>query len=509
MYSILLVDDEKAIRDYLPIVIPFEEHGFKITAVARNGQEALDKLAMIRPDLILLDVRMPIMDGIEFLKILRQGKFSDTLVVVLSGYRDFDYAREAMRYGVRSYLNKPVDEDEIIPLLDEMRAKLDEYYMKKHSELLRQRLSVLNDLYNGAEEKRSELRDYTLMSCVLLPYSQECGCDRPYFTMQECISKMVGQLENCLFRSDDGYITLLLPDKAFEPFSNSKKLYADNLLGVFRAYKLNCSLLFDSYILAYPDKTFKEDFVAHMDMMLTELFFAPTGFIEYCPQYFKSTDQLCSENKYICDIRQCASLVNEDGLRNSINKLADDVYNSRLNISRIKEITSRIYYIIRDELLLDDDENVPALLLNLQEVMDCPYFVTFNQWRASLDAFINDALDFAKNKCKMPNYRVNKDVIDYVHQHYKEPITLKQIADRFFVNPVYLGRAFHKATGMNFSQYVNRLRIAEAKRLLLHTDKLIYEIASEIGYSESKYFITKFVEEVGKSPKEYRNQFGT
>lgn len=240
MYSILLVDDEKTIREYLPIAIPFEEYGFKVTGTARNGQEALDKLSAIKPDLILLDIRMPVVDGLQFLEILRQGEFSDTLVIVLSGYKDFEYAKEAMKYGVKFYLNKPVDEEEIIPLLKEVHKELDRYNEEKSFELLRKHINVLNDLYNGVDENEEVLRGYTLMTCVPLPRSQDFKCDRPYLLMQQCLSKAIGGFENYLFRTDNSQITLMLPYTVFEPFSNSKELFADNLLGVFDEHKINC-----------------------------------------------------------------------------------------------------------------------------------------------------------------------------------------------------------------------------------------------------------------------------
>lgn len=118
MYSVLLVDDEKSIREHLTKAIPFEKYGFTIRNTAQNGKEALEKLSATSPDLILLDVRMPVMDGLEFLKLLRQSEYANTQVIVLSGYNEFEYAKEAMKYGVKAYLNKPVDEDEMIPLLE-------------------------------------------------------------------------------------------------------------------------------------------------------------------------------------------------------------------------------------------------------------------------------------------------------------------------------------------------------------------------------------------------------
>ena len=121
MYSILLIDDEKSIRENLAKAIPFEEHGFWVSSAAQNGKEALEKLPSVCPDLILLDVRMPVMDGLEFVRLLRQSEYANTQVVMLSGYYEFEYAKEAIKYGVKAYLSKPVDIKEILPLLEKIR----------------------------------------------------------------------------------------------------------------------------------------------------------------------------------------------------------------------------------------------------------------------------------------------------------------------------------------------------------------------------------------------------
>ena len=126
MYTILLIDDEKSIRDNLPLAVPFEAAGFTVAATASHGQEALDKLPAVTPALILLDVCMPVMDGLQFLRRLREGDHAGVRVVMLSGFSDFAYAKEAMKYGVKAYLTKPADEEEFLPLLAELRQELDE-----------------------------------------------------------------------------------------------------------------------------------------------------------------------------------------------------------------------------------------------------------------------------------------------------------------------------------------------------------------------------------------------
>lgn len=506
MYSILLVDDEKTIREYLPKAIPFEEHGFFIKDTAVNGREALDKLETVKPDLVLLDVKMPIMGGLQFLKMLRQSEYSNTLVVMLSGFSDFEYAKEAMKYGVKDYLTKPVDEDEIIPLLKSMQKELDENIDSKSRDMFRKHINTLNNLYNGASTERELLKDYTLMTCVLLPGSNDSIDNNPHAVLEECLKTVMYGFEICLFRTKNSQYTFLLPLKILKQPDNNIKDFSDGLTSIFKEHNLNCALMFDSYIFNNSEKTFREDFSNHMYSMLTELFFSPIGFIDYSPIQFKPGMEISPEGKYLDELRQNLSSLNRQGIINVIDRLIKEIEKIHLGIHYIQEITYRIYYLILDEINSAGDQNQGEAILARPEWLDLPFFISFAKWKDLLSSMVANGISFIERRYKMSKMGISREVIQYVHLHYMEQINVKKVADKFFLNAAYLGRAFQKAAGVNFNQYVNQLRITEAKRLLLQTDKLIYEIANEVGYSESCYFITKFTQEAGKSPNEYRNQ---
>ena len=504
MYSILLVDDEKTIRDYLPKAIPFEENGFKVSGTAVNGEEALDKLSIVKPDLILLDVKMPVMDGLQFLRQLRKSDYSDTFVVMLSGYSDFECAKEAIKYGVKDYLTKPLDEDEIIPLLQSISKELNEHTNKKSQKLLRQNLNMLNNLYNGAEMTRDPFKDHTLMTCVVLPGPYDAKESNPHIVLQNCLKNYFGgEIESYLFRIKSSQYTFLLPPQMLEPFNNNKKSFSSDLLAVLKKNNLNCSLFFDSYIFNYEENTFREDFSNHIYTMLTELFYSPVEYIDYSPRELRNSGELSFENKYMEEIKVNLASLNRNEITNIINKLTTEIQKINLGIYYIQEINYRIYYLILEE--INSAENQNDDVLSRPEWLDLPFFISFNKWKDMLCSMLMEGLEYIERRCKMSNLGISKEVIQYVHLHYMEQINLKKVADKFFVNAAYLGRAFQKATGVNFSQYVNNLRIAEAKRLLLQTDKLIYEIAGSVGFAESCYFVTKFTQEVGQSPNEFRN----
>ena len=126
MYRVLIVDDETTIREQLPVAFEWAQYGFEVAGTAANGMAAMEAVRKYSPDLILLDIRMPVMDGLSFLKWLHDSPFREPKVLIRTGYSEFDYARTAMRYGAAGYLNKPLDEDEIAEFLAEIAGELSE-----------------------------------------------------------------------------------------------------------------------------------------------------------------------------------------------------------------------------------------------------------------------------------------------------------------------------------------------------------------------------------------------
>jgi two-component system response regulator YesN len=132
------------------------------------------------------------------------------------------------------------------------------------------------------------------------------------------------------------------------------------------------------------------------------------------------------------------------------------------------------------------------------------FLFKFSHWKAFQKDQINKIFKLVQSHRAVNNQSLYQTIINYLHCHYKEPLTIKNIAEKFYLNPTYIGRVFSKAKGITIKQYLNDFRINEAKKLLLNTNKMIYEIASEVGFRESKYFISKFINSEGVSPAQYR-----
>ena len=122
--KVLLVDDEALVREGLKTIIPWEEYGFSICGTAQDGREGLQKIRELKPDVAVVDIRMPLMDGLELSRIVREEQ-PGVRIVLLTGYSEFEYARSALRAGVKCYLLKPVEEEELIKELRSIRQELE------------------------------------------------------------------------------------------------------------------------------------------------------------------------------------------------------------------------------------------------------------------------------------------------------------------------------------------------------------------------------------------------
>jgi two-component system response regulator YesN len=505
VYSILLVDDEKSIREHLTKAIPFQQYGFFVKGTALNGKEALEKLPDLRPDLILLDVRMPVMDGLEFLKHLRRSEFADTRVVMLSGYNEFEYAKEAMKFGVKAYLNKPADEEEIVPLLKDLRSELDQSRHERERSAAGEQMKLFNKLYNGASVDRSIFKGYTFLSCVLLKSGCNMENSNPYTIIQGCISDQLGEVENFQFRIRGSQYSFLLPPRILEAHGFDKKTLAGRLSRMLKREGLECAFLFDSHVFEHYRDSFREDISNHNYEMLTELFFSGGDFLDYSPQRYKTGRELFPESKHLEELKQKIAALDRENAVRIAERLMDEAQKEHVGIEYVQEISYRIYYLIMDEITKNAETKQCETCLPRPNWMDNPRFVPFAAWKENLSSMILEGFAQIEGSGRTTTPRIGREVVEYVRQHYMEQITLKQVADRFFVNAAYLGRVFQRITGESFKEYLNHIRICEAKKLLLQTDKLVYEIASSIGFTESSYFIVKFTQEVGKSPTEFRN----
>lgn len=498
MYTVMIVDDEKAIRENLPKIIPFEEYGFKVCQTARNGEEALEKLPQCRPDVVFLDVCMPGMDGLSFLRKLHQkGSESKPYVVMLSGYSDFEYARSAMRYGVRAYLTKPVDEDEVGSLLGELKAVLLERERNQQKTSMQQYVDAVKEMYHNGDGDRNRLRGFRMLHCVIL--QSDAANEEGYRIVRETIQARLPGAEAAFCRNRGSVVSYLMAPGALQEYQESVTLFGRHLLHHLKKEGVDCALLFDDMLFENPESTFRNDHDTHLYRMLTKVFWEEEKILlsSRLDGQAECEHRLEGEESYLEEMKRAILDKDREKLKTTFMCMDKDVCEKKLNIVFLQELGYRLYYSLTD---LCKKEGIEVDLQPF-DWRDMPCYFTYPDWSRMLWEQVFSCME---NKGRALGQGMGEQVVAWVERHFMEPITLKSVADRFYLNPAYLGRSFQKLTGKSLKQYVNDLRIEEAKRLLRTTDKLIYEIAGQTGFAESKYFVSRFTQLVGCSPLEYR-----
>lgn len=505
MYKIMIVDDEKAIRESLPLAVDFGKYGYQVCAIAKNGEEALKKWKEYTPDVILLDVSMPVMDGLGFLKyIIEIEKAKLPCTIMLSGYSDFEYARTAMRYGAKAYLTKPLEEEELISILAEVKSELDSELQKQDGEILLNLSGALQKMYHNGDGERENYKDYLLMHCVLL---REESLNDVYSIMRECIEERLPGGNAAFLGNKGSVVSYLLNPGNLGEYQYSVSLFARHILYNIKKSGIECALMFDELIFKYGEGTFRSDYDSHLYQMLTEVFWQGSQIIQNQKniEHVNIEKRLEQEDSQLYKMRKAIEDVNLTYLKETFKEIMNEAERKKLNIVFIQELNYRIYFTLVDILQKEGDESAD-MILKPMEWRESPYFIGHQEWETKLWAQLNMAFLRVNTLRNSRNSGIADKVISYIQHHFKEQICLKEVADYFFVSPSYLSRCLQKSTGDSFKQYLNELRIEEAKRLLSQTDKLIYEIAEEVGFKESKYFTSKFTADVGVSPIEYRKK---
>ena len=503
MYSIMIVDDEKAIRESLPWAVDFEQYGFKVCATAKNGQDALEKMEIYSPEVVLLDVCMPILDGVGVLQKLHEtGDKKLPYIVMLSGYSDFEYVRAAMRYGVKDYLTKPMDENELIQILTQLKEELDARLQKQDCEKILQAARALQKMYHDGDGERDAYQEYVMMHCVVL---NSDSAKEAYSAIWSCIEEMVPGDKIAFFRNKGSVLSYLVSSRIIEEYQYSVPLFARHILHHIKKCGVECALLFDESLFVEKIGTFRNDYATHLYQMLTEVFWGDAQVIQNQKGHLNEVNErrIEQEDVFLAGLKKAVRELDETALKEVYDAIIGETYRARLNITFVQEINYRIYYALMD-LILEEGDTVAEPVLKPLDWRDTFCFIRYAQWKEMLWEQISTVFSYVDNINKMKHQGMADKAITYIRNHFREQLTLKEVADECYISAAYLGRCVQKAAGVSFKQYLNDLRLEEAKRLLRQTDKMIYEIAEEVGFKESKYFVSKFTAEIGKTPLEYR-----
>ncbi|MEZ2716071.1 response regulator [Niallia circulans] len=522
MLKVLIVDDEPYIREGIKVMIDWGNYGFELCYEAGNGEDALQIIRDYEVDIVFTDIKMPVMDGLELIKQVKQSMDKEIRFVILSGYYEFKYAKKAIQYRVTDYLLKPIQEKELIDLL----------------ETINKRFIVLKRKEKEEEKKNKAINDYHLKNIL---YDK--------FTLKdiEFIKDRYGDFKNYTFINID----VVQETRQERVTTDEKKEWRNKLYKVIEkmVQEENFLILYDientnmeySVSLVWQcnrSEVYRANYIEKLQRrLISDVPFRVKIYIGNTVQKIEElTDSYnkvvlgkeyeyfyCADKSIIyCDNTPVFSLERYHLSPKRINQYMDSI--SENNEQKITVIVKEIYDEFQRKCLHPQliKNNLTLLIYQLTDLWNKNNKPNFSNDESSLfihdqknilsgkismDEFLTYSLHFANYLYSIRNYS-SKDILikieSDIEERYMEKLSLRKLGDKYNINSVYLGQLFSKKYGVAFKDYLNEYRIEKACQLLEETDDRIYQIATNIGFQNPDYFIKKFLQVKHVTPRKYR-----
>ena len=528
MLKAMIVDDEPLMLKYLGSSLHSLSTDWVVEALAADGLEAVALLEKQHYDLVITDIKMPRFDGLQLSSYIYEN-YPDTKIVIISGFDDFDYARQAIRCGVSDYLLKPLQDEKISEILKRLSKEINN---KKTAQVQLSLLSSVSLEDNKIIEhllKSITLYDNSSVTTLceevikrkLLPMSLSMGIVilRPDYGFLVCqnssysdCQKSISSLYKALMENYHSWykavcidsfnnICLLLTaeneqilHKKCTMFCNTVRDYAKAMLGL--VLEGSCSFTCnDIYQLSKGYSTAKDS----LDLY------------QFDHTYPKYLDSSSKSNQQLKELRSIEHSIYMDYISANENSLMADLSNyfnpttSNADINQYRKLLLHIVFHICQQSKLKEEQlerswdyihtTIERISSNDKESLIKKAFKAIMYLKDDGDIRIGEG-ELIANRAR-----------EYICSNYSAPLSLTIVADSIGVSPGYLSDIFHKTMGESFSKFVTRIRMEQAVKLLKgNQNTKIYSVAEATGYINAKHFISVFKKYYGVTPKEFMNQ---
>ncbi len=521
MLKVLIVDDEPFVRQGLKDIIDWKKYGFALCGEAENGLNAISMIEMHHPHIVITDIKMPGIDGLELVRKATKELQTSAKFIILSGYEDFKYARTAIQLNVKGYLLKPVEEDELITVLLNMKEEINDEREKekKHFESIRALASeTIKSLIQGnansddlvnAQQWLGVYEDEELYYVIIdiddyYQCLKEVDADQGLLDCADIENILYDALgrENSLnvYREHIYRYGIVVNKSILQKFGNE----ISELVGViYRKFVetekasvsvfvgkgvTNAAELKMSYDTCHEAMSYQhlrpENNVIYYDEVKDVSFSYDLGNIEFFPKLLEAI---------------------ENNMQDEISMLVDNIFIEMQQKNIDPEIIKA--YMIKFE--LEFIKIVSEMSGDASEILRKNTISNIRErkmhvYKAEFIRFCTESANYYKALKDKKSNGLMYEIEKYIQKNYNSDISLKSIAEIFYINPVYLGQLFKKNFGAYFNDYLNQLRIEEAMKLLRRTDLKVYEVAQSVGYLDTNYFICKFEKYCSMTPSQYK-----
>ena len=526
-YKVVLVDDEIDVAERIAHKINWNELGFEVPVICNNALEALEICEKIKPEVVMTDITMPYMNGLELAHKLKE-EYPNIRIIIFSGYDEFEYAQEAVHIQAEEYILKPIDSEKLMQIFERTKSSLDKEYDEKQNihkleSYYKDSLPILQEsFYSSLMEGKVPLEklehyknNYSIelngpyycaviihvsthtlnkqinplyVSVSVRKLVEEKLCDQwrgKVFTYQGN-TVMIAQLD-----AEECEITKLTDE--CDKFARLAKSVADATvtIGIGRV----CSHLIDvsdSYTGARMAISYRAIYGTTKAINISEI----------DPEQSKQVVSV--SNEALDDVFKKIRMNNQEGLSESIR---DYLSMSTTKITKVPEfrffvmqLASRLYgFAVVNKLDQNEIFNSYHDIIMQVEKLELK---DLYEWMSNI-CFKMQEMISVKRSNTTKNFIIK--AVDYVSENYTNPdLTVESICSYLNVSYAYFSTVFKKEVGKSFTSYLTDLRLKRAVELLLEKDEKTYVIAHDVGYSDPNYFSYVFKKAFGVSPNKYR-----
>ncbi|MDR6554725.1 response regulator [Paenibacillus qinlingensis] len=531
MYTIIMVDDEDEVREGIKKKTNWEACGFQLVGDYDNGRDAYEAVERLQPDVVITDINMPFMDGLQLTERI-VAKYRTIKVVIVTGYEDFDYAKQAIKLKVKDYLLKPINSAEFTEFLQKLCLELDEerkqreditflrHQFQESMPLLRERF--LERLVTSGMRKEEIERKlpmfgldlessgprHTVLALDIDDFGRELYSDQvaeeellrfaAYNILHEIVEKEHG---GAVFRTRDDKLVGLVSgaEERVEVVSQTLAEQARYSIEKYLGMTVTVGISRMCEGLQELPKAFQEALTAlDYRFMLGNNRIIAIGDMEFGSSQ-DNTSYLRTEKRLIAAIK----IGEKTAITNTLQEWIDDLKKSACPMESCYGKLHKLLVALMNagvETGVDGED-----VLGDHSFMELYTRKTLDDVRLWLEAICVAFVDRLAEKRTHVSGAQLESAVAYIHEHYAdEQLSLQHVCNHIYMSMSYFSALFKPYTGETFIEYVTRYRLEKAKEMLATTQLKTYELAAKVGYGDPQYFSVIFKRHTGMTPKEFR-----
>lgn len=522
MYNLIIVEDEALIRENIVKIIDFKQLGFNVIGLCENGIVAFEMFKNNDIDLVITDICMPFMDGIELAEKIMSIN-SSVKILILTGYDDFEYARRALRCKVMEYILKPVTADEMIKILKQIKLILDKEYkdnisnskslndiisLEKH-QLLNKLVSSENikDLETYVQKLNIQLKNKYFSVAILRPDNKQNIIDELNLDGNEMLSYMISNIScelsllyniEIVFSDYKGRTIIIIKNDNKKIVIDTSKQICDEIRKKIKS-TLNFSVSAGVGGVYWGINSIVQSF-NEASLCLEYEFFNMYNFTIVYDEKENNINLQKFKGKYIeQQIQNSIKTCDKKQLSETLLELFDIFIPPREFYFYIKTVAMNLVTLMNEMNLIEFNSN----LNGIEDFENC----NINLMYIWFENICTKAIDLIQNVADKDEVLCNKAMI-YIDKNYNDhELSLLSVCNYLNVSISYFSNLFKKKKEINFIEYLTNLRIKKAKEMLINTDKSINDISENLGYLNTNYFCTVFKKYTTFTPLGFRNNY--